>query len=183
MMNIVVVDMIWNFFYEVIKSYYLKAPKFMGGQENQKIEDICAQLLGISSNYFFTTEGFKICEDKVHNVLTSYTTIFITAMCLLMLSQSYVLVQFFINFYKAYQTETDKKERNARRSMKASETRKQKSELHVFASTVSSILRSEDLNSERKIFLISESLNSLNDKTLEDIVIARSPSIYKRVSY
>jgi len=71
---------IFQFIYGLIKKYYLYAPRWLGGNENLPLIDICVNELKISSSVLLTDAGHEICQEKIDNVLTGYTTIFITAL-------------------------------------------------------------------------------------------------------
>ena len=136
-------QIIWKLCFTFTKNVFLHAPKWAGGFENQKTEDICAVLMGISSSYFFTVDGSKMCEEKIDNKITSIAMVILTAVIVIAVTYIPYLLKVCFGFFREYQTiqenkikEVAKTEKRLIASSKAKATREKNAFCFSFTKSV-----------------------------------------------
>ncbi len=77
----------------LVTTFFLKAPRILGGWEGTPKHDICASITTLPATFFLTTEGMENCEDRVQKKIESWQT----AVSFLLLGL--LLAQFFLHFF------------------------------------------------------------------------------------
>jgi len=133
---------LWNFIFSLLMIYYLQAPTLFGGHENLPKEDICASILHLPSHHFYNDIGMNMCQTKLDNIITSWTTVFFTIALVLSLQHSISFYQYISRKSKKQSPETIKQ---------AKDTKKYRDRCVLAVEQIIHVCRQENLSNKKKL--------------------------------
>jgi hypothetical protein len=90
---------VWNVSYNIIRNYWLFAPKIFGGQEGVEQSTLCSQLLGVQIKYIDSEVGMIMCSEKIDSIVGSYTVFMLTIGSLYVVFQVISIIKLLFTFY------------------------------------------------------------------------------------
>lgn len=90
---------VWNISYNIVRSYWLLAPKILGGQEGIEQSTLCSQLLGVQIKYVDSDVGLKMCAEKIDSIVGSYTVFLLTIGSLYIVFQFISIIKLLFTLY------------------------------------------------------------------------------------
>ena len=161
-------DFVFNFIdsilFNLMKWFYLNAPRWLLGEEGRSSIDICSGLMGVGSEHFLSAAGQTMCQEKIDNIVLGRTTVLKAAMITVCMTHGIPCIYAWVVKYRGRQKRREMAE-------KRRETTLVNKELIKFAQKIALIIKMRGVVKESKYNAILDEFQSMDDKAIQKMKV------------